>query len=97
MTLGVIALLALGGAVALHSTSGGSWTAVVTVSAEKKTGIIHADPSYSAPLVGVVPNGEQVEVLDSRKPGKTWLRVRARLQGASVEGWMHRDILMPVQ
>jgi Bacterial SH3 domain len=94
-TLGLVGLLMLGGATTVYYLTNTSWTAVVTVPPEKKTGIIHSEPSQSAPDIGEVPNGMAVEVLDSRAPDRTWFRVRAHLRGSSVEGWMHRNILIP--
>jgi hypothetical protein len=72
--------------------------ATVVLPPGRPNGVLRAGPAMNAAVLAYLPAGTTVEVGTSRTvPGRTspdtWFQTRATVRGATVDGWMHKDIL----
>jgi tetratricopeptide (TPR) repeat protein len=60
---------------------------------------VRADPTTSAPSIGVIPQNTAMNVIQQQRgadDGRAWYFVRARVGSANIEGWVREDNTAPL-
>lgn len=60
---------------------------------------VRDQPGLSSTVIEVIPNGTRVRKLEGPEnvEGVPWVRVRAELEGRSIEGWVSQNFLVPLE